>query len=191
MKGGKENQNNFIEESCRSFSKVETCAGLQTFVFSINSMLCRNKCYIRLLEKGITNRTLLLLLEFNFSKAFYWDCSLADTSSNILFKITLQKLRYPFTDSPALKVLNDDFLSFAKDKKFPVLSFAETLPTHIGSMLKLHVVPLESASKSNSRLIFFNFIYIPVGIDNRDSVVGRPRKKHMLYLGSLFKLLAV
>ncbi|XP_050805557.1 protein SERAC1 isoform X2 [Gopherus flavomarginatus] len=35
------------------------------------------------------------------------------------------------TDSPALKELNDDFLSFAKDKKFPVLSFAETLPTHI------------------------------------------------------------
>nr|XP_054484569.1 protein SERAC1 isoform X2 [Agelaius phoeniceus]XP_054484570.1 protein SERAC1 isoform X2 [Agelaius phoeniceus] len=48
-------------------------------------------------------------------------------------------------DSPALKQLNDDFLSFAKDKKFSVLSFAETLPTHIGSMLKLHVVPVESA----------------------------------------------
>uniref|UniRef100_A0A8C9EVX3 Protein SERAC1 n=1 Tax=Pavo cristatus TaxID=9049 RepID=A0A8C9EVX3_PAVCR len=86
-------------------------------------------------------------------------------------------------DSPALKVLNDDFLSFAKDKKFPVLSFAETLPTHIGSMLKLHVVPLESASKSNSHLIFFNFISIPVGIDNRDSVVGRPRKKTSVIFG--------
>uniref|UniRef100_A0A8C5TFH7 Protein SERAC1 n=1 Tax=Malurus cyaneus samueli TaxID=2593467 RepID=A0A8C5TFH7_9PASS len=47
-------------------------------------------------------------------------------------------------DSPALKELNDEFLSFAKDKKFSVLSFAETLPTHIGSMIKLHVVPVES-----------------------------------------------
>ncbi|XP_075002152.1 protein SERAC1 isoform X6 [Calonectris borealis] len=53
-------------------------------------------------------------------------------------------------DSPALKELNDDFLSFAKDKKFSVLSFAETLPTHIGSMIKLHVVPLESAIFSSS-----------------------------------------
>ncbi|XP_075564017.1 protein SERAC1 isoform X3 [Pelecanus crispus] len=53
-------------------------------------------------------------------------------------------------DSPALKELNDDFLSFAKEKKFSVLSFAETLPTHIGSMIKLHVVPLESASRLNS-----------------------------------------
>lgn len=88
-------------------------------------------------------------------------------------------------------MLNDDFLSVAKDKKFPVLSFAETLPTHIGSMLKLHVVPLESASKSNSHLIFFNFIYIPGGIDNGDSVVGRPWKKHLLCLEPLFKLLAV
>ncbi|NXC40116.1 SRAC1 protein, partial [Penelope pileata] len=56
-------------------------------------------------------------------------------------------------DSPALKVLNDDFLSFAKDKKFLVLSFAETLPTHIGRMLKLHVVPLESAKLGIGELI--------------------------------------
>lgn len=64
------------------------------------------------------------------------------------------KIMLLFLDSPALKELNDDFLSFAKDKKFSVLSFAETLPTHIGSMIKLHVVPLESASKSNSHLIY-------------------------------------
>lgn len=61
--------------------------------------------------------------------------------------ITLQKLCCSFSDSPALKELNDDFLSFAKDKKFSVLSFAETLPTHIGSMIKLHVVPVESAGE--------------------------------------------
>lgn len=85
-----------------------------------------------------------------------------------MFKITLQKLRYPFTDSPALKVLNDDFLSFAKDKKFPVLSFAETLPTHIGSMLKLHVVPLESAKLGIGELI-------PVDVNHLN--ICKPKKK--------------
>lgn len=48
-------------------------------------------------------------------------------------------------DSPALKALQDDFLEFAKDKDFQVLSFVETQPTYIGSMIKLHVVPVESA----------------------------------------------
>nr|XP_055124249.1 protein SERAC1 isoform X2 [Symphalangus syndactylus] len=48
-------------------------------------------------------------------------------------------------DSPALKTLQDDFLEFAKDKNFQVLNFVETLPTYIGSMIKLHVVPVESA----------------------------------------------
>lgn len=52
---------------------------------------------------------------------------------------------YNFTDSPALKTLQDDFLKFAKDKNFQVLNFVETLPTSIGSMIKLHVVPVESA----------------------------------------------
>ncbi|XP_021247271.1 protein SERAC1 isoform X4 [Numida meleagris] len=71
-------------------------------------------------------------------------------------------------DSPALKVLNDDFLSFAKDKKFPVLSFAETLPTHIGSMLKLHVVPLESAKLGIGELI-------PVDVNHLN--ICKPKKK--------------
>ncbi|KAM4866394.1 protein SERAC1 isoform 3-T4 [Thomomys bottae] len=48
-------------------------------------------------------------------------------------------------DSPALKTLQDDFLEFAKDKNFQVLSFVETQPTFIGSMLKLHIVPVDSA----------------------------------------------
>uniref|UniRef100_A0A8D0EB41 Protein SERAC1 n=1 Tax=Salvator merianae TaxID=96440 RepID=A0A8D0EB41_SALMN len=48
-------------------------------------------------------------------------------------------------DSPALRALNDDFLSFAMDKNFPVLSFSETLPTRVGRMLSLHIVPMESA----------------------------------------------
>ncbi|KAG9484010.1 hypothetical protein GDO78_009752 [Eleutherodactylus coqui] len=50
-------------------------------------------------------------------------------------------------DSPALKELNDEFLEFAKSKDFKVISFAETLPTQVGSMMRLHVVPAESAGK--------------------------------------------
>nr|XP_013814584.1 PREDICTED: protein SERAC1 isoform X2 [Apteryx mantelli mantelli] len=71
-------------------------------------------------------------------------------------------------DSPALKELNDDFLSFAKEKKFPVLSFAETLPTHIGSMIKLHVVPLESANLGIGDLI-------PVDVNHLN--ICKPKKK--------------
>ncbi|XP_051472230.1 protein SERAC1 isoform X3 [Apus apus] len=71
-------------------------------------------------------------------------------------------------DSPALKKLNDDFLSFAKDKKFSVLSFAETLPTHIGSMIKLHVVPLESAKLGIGDLI-------PVDVNHLN--ICKPKKK--------------
>lgn len=85
-----------------------------------------------------------------------------------MFKITLHKLCCSFSDSPALKELNDDFLSLAKDKKFSVLSFAETLPTHISSMIKLHIVPLESASKFNSHLIYF--VYIHVSIINEEGL---------------------
>ncbi|NXW27367.1 SRAC1 protein, partial [Phaetusa simplex] len=71
-------------------------------------------------------------------------------------------------DSPALKELNDDFLSFAKDKKFSVLSFAETLPTHIGSMIKLHVVPLESAKLGIGDLI-------PVDVNHLN--ICKPKEK--------------
>ncbi|XP_075410433.1 protein SERAC1 isoform X1 [Tenrec ecaudatus] len=56
-------------------------------------------------------------------------------------------------DSPALKALQDEFLEFAKDKNFQVLNFVETLPTHIGSMIKLHVVPVESADLGIGDLI--------------------------------------
>uniref|UniRef100_A0A8C6MWJ0 Protein SERAC1 n=1 Tax=Mus spicilegus TaxID=10103 RepID=A0A8C6MWJ0_MUSSI len=56
-------------------------------------------------------------------------------------------------DSPALKTLQDDFLEFAKDKNFQVLNFVETQPTFIGSMIKLHVVPVESADLGIGDLI--------------------------------------
>ncbi|XP_052025185.1 protein SERAC1 isoform X1 [Apodemus sylvaticus] len=56
-------------------------------------------------------------------------------------------------DSPALKMLQDDFLEFAKDKNFQVLNFVETQPTFIGSMIKLHIVPVESADLGIGDLI--------------------------------------
>lgn len=51
-----------------------------------------------------------------------------------------------FSDSPALRSLNANFLSMAKEKEFKVLSFAEMLPTNIGPMIKILVVPTQSAS---------------------------------------------
>ena len=39
----------------------------------------------------------------------------------------------------------------AKEKEIKVLSFAETLPTNIGPMIKILVVPTQSASMQHSR----------------------------------------
>uniref|UniRef100_A0A4W4FUE6 Protein SERAC1 n=1 Tax=Electrophorus electricus TaxID=8005 RepID=A0A4W4FUE6_ELEEL len=51
-------------------------------------------------------------------------------------------------DSPALSDLNKNFLNIAKDKELKVLSFAESLPTSIGPMMKILVVPAQSAGRS-------------------------------------------
>ncbi|TSR99417.1 Protein SERAC1 [Bagarius yarrelli] len=48
-------------------------------------------------------------------------------------------------DSPALQDLNENFLNIAKDREFKILSFAETLPTAVGPMMNVLVVPPESA----------------------------------------------
>ncbi|KAF6116071.1 serine active site containing 1 [Phyllostomus discolor] len=71
-------------------------------------------------------------------------------------------------DSPALKVLQDDFLRFAKDKNFQVLNFVETLPTSIGSMIQLQVVPAESADLGIGELI-------PVDVNHLN--ICKPQKK--------------
>ncbi|XP_029452522.1 protein SERAC1 isoform X2 [Rhinatrema bivittatum] len=71
-------------------------------------------------------------------------------------------------DSPALKKLNDEFLTLTKDKNLKVLSFAETLPTRIGSMVKLHVVPMDSADLGIGDLI-------PVEVNHLNSC--KPKKK--------------
>eukprot|EP00079_Xenopus_tropicalis_P025742 XP_012819202.1 PREDICTED: protein SERAC1 isoform X2 [Xenopus tropicalis] len=57
------------------------------------------------------------------------------------------------TDSPELKKLNDEFLQFSKNKDFKIISFAELLPTRVGRMMKLHIVPLESADLGIGKLI--------------------------------------
>ncbi|XP_024407767.2 protein SERAC1 isoform X1 [Desmodus rotundus] len=71
-------------------------------------------------------------------------------------------------DSPALKALQDDFLKFAKHKNFQVLNFVETLPTSIGSMIKLQVVPVESADLGIGELI-------PVDVNHLN--ICKPDKK--------------
>ncbi|KFO32828.1 Protein SERAC1 [Fukomys damarensis] len=71
-------------------------------------------------------------------------------------------------DSPALKALQDDFLEFAKDKRFQVLNFVETQPTYIGSMIKLHVVPEESADLGIGDLI---------SVDVNHLNICKPKKK--------------
>ncbi|XP_003792455.1 protein SERAC1 isoform X1 [Otolemur garnettii] len=71
-------------------------------------------------------------------------------------------------DSPALKELQDEFLEFAKDKDFQVLNFVETLPTYIGSMIKLHVVSVESADLGIGALI-------PVDVNHLN--ICKPKKR--------------
>ncbi|KAM4771664.1 protein SERAC1 [Rhinophrynus dorsalis] len=79
---------------------------------------------------------------------------LAEYSLNarlLLFpSIEVKELR---KDSLELKELNADFLQFAKNKDFKIISFAEMLPTRVGSVMKLHVVPVESADLGLGELI--------------------------------------
>ncbi|XP_073527616.1 protein SERAC1 [Phyllobates terribilis] len=74
-------------------------------------------------------------------------------------------------DSPALKELNEEFLEFAKNKDFKVVSFAETLPTRIGSMMRLHVVPAESADLGIGNII-------PVQVNHLN--ICKPKSKDSL-----------
>ncbi|KAK2864338.1 hypothetical protein Q7C36_003492 [Tachysurus vachellii] len=80
-------------------------------------------------------------------------------------------------DSPALRELNANFLNIAKDIEFKVLSFAETLPTAVGPMINISVVPAESAD-----LGLGDLIEVPVDHLN----ICKPEKKDtFLYRRSL------
>ncbi|KAM4694685.1 protein SERAC1 [Discoglossus pictus] len=75
-------------------------------------------------------------------------------------------------DSPALKELNDTFLQLAKEKNVKVLSFAETLPTQVGSMVKLHVVPVESSCLGIGDLIPVEVNHLSIcKPNNKDSFI--------------------
>uniref|UniRef100_A0AAR2K126 Protein SERAC1 n=1 Tax=Pygocentrus nattereri TaxID=42514 RepID=A0AAR2K126_PYGNA len=80
-------------------------------------------------------------------------------------------------DSPALRDLNENFISIAKDQEFKVLSFAETQPTSIGPMIKILVVPGQSADLGFGDLI-------EVNVDHLN--ICKPEKKDtLLYKRSL------
>lgn len=80
-------------------------------------------------------------------------------------------------DSPALRGLNENFLNMAKEREFKVLSFAETLPTNIGPMIKILVVPTQSANLGIGELI-------EVDVDHLN--ICKPEKKDsFLYKRSL------
>uniref|UniRef100_A0A3Q3XMI3 Protein SERAC1 n=1 Tax=Mola mola TaxID=94237 RepID=A0A3Q3XMI3_MOLML len=80
-------------------------------------------------------------------------------------------------DSPALLSLNENFLKIAKEKEFKVLSFAETLPTNIGPMIKILVVPKQSADLGIGELIEVNVDHL--------NICKPERKDSFLYMRSL------
>lgn len=80
-------------------------------------------------------------------------------------------------DSPALKDLNEKFLNMVKERDIKVLSFAETMPTNIGPMIKILVVPTTSADLGIGELI-------EVDVDHLN--ICKPEKKDsFLYKRSL------
>ncbi|XP_012722857.1 protein SERAC1 [Fundulus heteroclitus] len=80
-------------------------------------------------------------------------------------------------DSPALRCLNEGFLNIAKENEIKVLSFAETRPTNIGPMIKILVVPTQSADLGLGELI-------EVDVDHLN--ICKPEKKDsFLYRRSL------
>uniref|UniRef100_W5NHF5 Protein SERAC1 n=1 Tax=Lepisosteus oculatus TaxID=7918 RepID=W5NHF5_LEPOC len=100
------------------------------------------------------------------------------------YSVTVKYLLFPSVevkelskDSPALNELNERFLCMAKERKFKILSFAETLPTSIGPMVKMHVVPVQSADLGIGDLI-------QVDVDHLN--ICKPQKKDsFLYKRSL------
>ncbi|KAG9347650.1 hypothetical protein JZ751_005222 [Albula glossodonta] len=80
-------------------------------------------------------------------------------------------------DSPALRELNENFLNIASDRDIKVLSFAETCPTTIGPMIKMVVVPAQSADLGIGD-------FIQVDVDHLN--ICKPEKKDsFLYKRSL------
>ncbi|XP_030628325.1 protein SERAC1 [Chanos chanos] len=104
--------------------------------------------------------------------------SMAEYSVNVRYLLFPSiEVRELCRDSPALRDLNENFLNIAKDQKFKVLSFAEMLPTTIGPMMKILVVPSHSADLGIGDLI-------QVDVDHLN--ICKPEKKDsFLYKSSL------
>uniref|UniRef100_A0A3Q1IL27 Protein SERAC1 n=1 Tax=Anabas testudineus TaxID=64144 RepID=A0A3Q1IL27_ANATE len=104
--------------------------------------------------------------------------SMAEYSVNVRYLLFPSiEVRELCKDSPALRNLNENFLNMAKEKEFKVLSFAETLPTNIGPMIKTLVVPTHSANVGIGELI-------EVDVDHLN--ICKPEKKDsFLYRRSL------
>ncbi|KAJ8270590.1 hypothetical protein GJAV_G00116830 [Gymnothorax javanicus] len=80
-------------------------------------------------------------------------------------------------DSPALRELNGNFLNLAQDKDIKVISFTETRPTTVGPMIKMVVVPEQSADLGIGD-------FIPVEVNHLN--ICKPEKKDsFLYKRSL------
>ncbi|XP_054877460.1 protein SERAC1 isoform X2 [Poeciliopsis prolifica] len=80
-------------------------------------------------------------------------------------------------DSPDLRSLNEGFLNIAKENEIKVLSFAETQPTNVSPMIKILVVPTQSADLGLGELI-------KVDVDHLN--ICKPEKKNsFLYKRSL------
>lgn len=104
--------------------------------------------------------------------------SMAEYSINVRYLLFPSiEVRELCKDSPALRNLNENFLNIAKEKEFKVLSFAETMPTNIGPMIKILVVPTQSADLGIGDLI-------EVDVDHLN--ICKPEKKDsFLYKRSL------
>ncbi|XP_034015489.1 protein SERAC1 [Thalassophryne amazonica] len=104
--------------------------------------------------------------------------SMAEYSVNVRYLLFPSiEVRELCKDSPALRSLNENFLNIAKENEFKVLSFAETVPTNIGPMIKILVVPMQSANLGIGELI-------EVDVDHLN--ICKPEKKDtFLYKRSL------
>ncbi|XP_048106285.1 protein SERAC1 [Alosa alosa] len=96
---------------------------------------------------------------------------MAEYSVNVRFLLFPSiEVRELCRDSPALKELNVNFLNIAKEREIKVLSFAETLPTTIGPMIKILVVPEQTADLGIGEIIQVDVDHLNIcKPDKRDS----------------------
>uniref|UniRef100_A0A3P9H877 Protein SERAC1 n=1 Tax=Oryzias latipes TaxID=8090 RepID=A0A3P9H877_ORYLA len=65
-------------------------------------------------------------------------------------------------DSPALSSLNESFVNIAKENDFKVMSFAESQATNVGPMIKIVVVPKQSADLGIGELVEVNVDHLNI-----------------------------